>query len=127
MTRLLTISAMLPVILFGRTLAAGEPCAKPLGQELKCIRCMSMPCRCCDNYCPKPMPCIPCVPLGKCPDNYCRKPTPCIMSPVRGCCPDNYCRKPLPYLCWPVDHCNYRCPPPERGAMTALPGATRAK
>jgi hypothetical protein len=112
---------------FGGSLSAGEPCAKSLGQELKCMRCMSMPCRCCDDYCRKPMPCIPCVRLGTCPDNYCRKPMPCVTCPARSCCPNNYCRKPLPNLCWPVDHGTYRCPPPERGNLTAAPGTTRIK
>jgi hypothetical protein len=69
------------------------------------IRCQG----CCpDDYCPKPLPCVPCLSCCRTCDDYCRKPMPCV--PCLPCCRtcDDYCRKPLPCLCWP---CNpgYKC------------------
>src|SRR3990172_4664755 len=51
-------------------------------------------CVCPDDYCPKPLPCVPCAPLGKC-DCYCPKPLPCPPCPLRYCAPNDY--RPKPY------------------------------
>ena len=61
-------------------------------------------CNCRDDYCPKPLPCVPCAPLGKC-DCYCPKPLPCLPCDLHYCAPDDYCPKPCClYLppCWPA-------------------------
>ena len=77
-------------------------------------------CTCPDNYCPKPLPCVPCAPLGQC-DCYCPKPMPCT-SPLRYCGPNDYCPKPCClYLppCWPAW---YSC-----GALECDPAAAPAR
>ncbi len=55
---------------------------------------------CCDDYCAKPLPCLP---LGKtrfdC-DDYCRKPIPCQPAGKTTTFCDEYCRKPLPPVCY---------------------------
>jgi hypothetical protein len=104
----------------GSDLLAGDRAVPPLGAELRCARCMTVPCCCPDNYCRKPPPCIPCPVLGRCPDNYCPKPLPGVCGPAPGGCAVPYCRKPLPKLCWDVDRQFYRCPPPERGAANTV-------
>ena len=61
-------------------------------------------CVCPDDYCPKPLPCVPCAPRGKC-DNYCRKPLPCAPCVGGYCGPDDYCPKPCNFYlppCWPA-------------------------
>ena len=84
------------------------------GCDGQCKKCTS-PCRtalmlCCpDDYCRKPMPCVPCPPPSCCPDDYCRKPMPCVPCPPPSCCPDDYCRKPMPCLCWPPLPVKYSC------------------
>ncbi len=58
--------------------------------------------RCCDIYCPKPLPCLTRICHGCGKDDYCGKPRPCVPC-FRGCCPtDCYCRKPCPDLCRPL-------------------------
>ena len=58
-----------------------------------------------------------CLPEGGCCDDYCPKPLPCVtLLCYCGCC-DDYCRKPLPQLnchfcCGYPDY--YRCGPPDR-------------
>lgn len=77
----------------------------------KCARaCVGAPMPCCpDDYCGKPLPCVPCWTGCCCPDDYCRKPLPNPCLPLACCCPDDYCRKPLPKLsCHPLPAC-YRC------------------
>jgi hypothetical protein len=58
---------------------------------------------CLDDYCAKPLPCVPAKVCGGA-DDYCPKPLPTV-RPV--CCkgPDDYCAKPCPKVerCW--------CPP----------------
>jgi len=55
---------------------------------------------CCDDYCRKPTPRIPCrVERCEC-DDYCRRPIPCVARPAVTCVDDYDC-KPLPRLCWP--------------------------
>jgi len=61
-------------------------------------------CICPDDYCPKPLPCVPCAPLGRC-DCYAPKPLPCPPCALRYCAPDDYCPKPCcVYLpaCYPA-------------------------
>jgi hypothetical protein len=69
-----------------------------------CTRCDARRCCTCpDDYCPKPLPCVPCAPRG-CSNDYCPKPLPCVPCAPRGCCND-YCPKPCCiYLppCWPA-------------------------
>lgn len=63
----------------------------------RCPRCCRGEAKCCcvDDYCPKPMPCVPCLPrCGSCND-YCPKPMPCVPRARMGCC-DDYCPKPMP-------------------------------
>ena len=92
--------------------------AADLGPAPRCCdarRC----CTCPDDYCPKPLPCVPCAPRGCC-DDYCAKPLPCVPCALRGCC-DDYCPKPCCiYLppCWPAW---YSC-----GAPRALLSRLRA-
>jgi len=59
-----------------------------------------------DDYCRKPIPCLPCLPGGCC-DDYCRKPIPCVTCPPPGVHCDDYCRKPLPPYCrlTPIPYC----------------------
>ena len=65
---------------------------------------------CCDDYCPKPMPCVRQVGCGVC-DDYCRKPEPCAREVCCFGC-DDYCKKCLPPLkCPPCK--GLVCPPPE--------------
>jgi hypothetical protein len=83
----------------------------------------SGPCCCPDDYCRKPLPCVPCGPLQWLCDDYCRKPLPCVACPCTGCCPDDYCRKPCPDLCRPLDRQYYRCGPPDSPVTTTCPPA----
>jgi hypothetical protein len=98
--------AVLIVVAGARAVLAGEGCLR-----CKCVD----PCRgslmlCCpDDYCRKPMPCVPCPPPCCCPDDYCRKPMPCVPCLPPNCCPDDYCRKPMPCLCWPASPVKYSC------------------
>lgn len=77
------------------------------GKSAECA-CCPPPCPvcppvrwCCDDYCRKPMPCIPPLCAKCCCDDYCRKPMPCIAPLCAKCCCDDYCRKPMPALCCP--------------------------
>jgi hypothetical protein len=63
---------------------------------------------CCDYYCRKPLPCIPCFVNG-CGVAYCPKPLPCIPCYVGGCTADCYCPKPFPNLCRPIMSDYFRC------------------
>lgn len=79
--------------------AAGPLCPGPIARELECARAAIG--FCCPDYCPKPPPCIACVPLA--PDAcYRPKPQPCIPCLCLPRCPDNYCPKPLPQFCCPA-------------------------
>ncbi len=64
---------------------------------------------CCDNYCPKPIPCPPGRPCTTC-DDYCRKPIPCVCVPLPRVC-ESYCPKPLPRLTCPDCFPNWICGP----------------
>ncbi|QDV74805.1 hypothetical protein [Botrimarina mediterranea] len=60
---------------------------------------------CCDDYCPKPLPCPPRADCCRLCDNYCHKPLPCppCVDCRRFC--DDYCPKPLPCLrCRSTEH-----------------------
>jgi hypothetical protein len=85
------------------------------------------PCPCCpDDYCPKPMPLVPCPVHCAGPDDYCYKPLPST-CPVKCGGPDDYCRKPLPmppspcsppwYTCGPAP----TCAPPHRDGTPVEP------
>ena len=67
-------------------------------------------CCCPDDYCRKPLPCVPPNAKG-CVDDYCGKPLPCV-PPNRQGCVDDYCRKSCPIflgrLCEPWYHCGPR-------------------
>ena len=110
MTKILLIvglwTAMLPVAAGAAEIGPSAPCC-----EARCC------CTCPDDYCPKPLPCVPCVLLGKC-DCYCRKPMPCPPCPLGYCGPNDYCPKPYS-ICLPL--CSpawYTC-----GAVQCTPAA----
>ncbi len=54
---------------------------------------------CCDDYCPKSMPCVPQVRCFTC-DDYCPKSAPCVKKICRFGC-DDYCYKCPPRLLCP--------------------------
>jgi hypothetical protein len=85
------------------------PLAKAIGDQRCCAKCATTPCCCPDDYCPKPEPCVRCVPRSCCPDDYCPKPQPCVPCVPRSCCPDTYCPKPAPNLCIPLNRDFQRC------------------
>jgi hypothetical protein len=118
MTRSTLLLATTALFWLGGDLSAGGLCAgghrreASVGAQLRCTRCAVLPCCCPDDYCRKPLPCIPCLRLCCVPDDYCPKPLPCVPCLSLGCCPDDYCPKPLPSVCWPVVNRQlYRCPP----------------
>ena len=112
MPRNASILAMLCLFSFGGTVLAGGLLSKTIAGG-QCSSCCATPCCCPNDYCRKPMPCVPCpVPRG-CADTYCRKPMPCVPCPAPCGCGETYCPKPFPDLCRPRDWQFYRCPPPE--------------
>jgi hypothetical protein len=91
--------------------AASQASAVDLGLLFACSPCCWPKCiqqTCCDDYCPKPEPCVPEVRCFGC-DDYCPKCEPCT-PPVQcfGC--DDYTPK-----CEPVIRCgptpNLKCVP----------------
>jgi hypothetical protein len=98
MTRSISFLAVMSLVWLSGSVLAAEPCDKPLGSQLRCASCAVNPCWCPDDYCRKPLPRIPCLPLRYAADDYCRKPLPRIPCPALGGCADDYCRKPLPDL-----------------------------
>jgi hypothetical protein len=63
------------------------------------------PCPSCpDDYCPKPLPPVPCPGWTCAPDDYCPKRLPCA-RPVTCFRADDYSAKPCPITA-------PRCPPP---------------
>jgi hypothetical protein len=73
-----------------------------------CQGCIPILWGCPDDYCPKPMPGVPCIRCGE-PDDYCRKPCPHIIR-LSGCGgPCDYDRKPCPPACRPMCTSNYIC------------------
>jgi hypothetical protein len=105
-------SAIWLAIWIGR--ASGAPAHEPssvngpggLGSTLVCPDALLR--RCCDIYCPKPSPCIPCFRPG-CGVCYCSKPCPCITRYCPSCTDYCYCRKPCPDLCRPLDAHFFTC------------------
>ncbi len=88
------------------------------GEQQKCA-CRGGLMLCCpDDYCPKPLPCVPWARCC-CPDDYCCKPYPYLFSPALSCCGDDYCCKPFPHLCWPRLPVHYSCGPPARDECAA--------
>lgn len=76
------------------TLFAAEAGVLSLTAHLPC----GATCWCRDDYCPKPAPCVPCVPMGH-QDCHCRKPLPPVPHcACLGC--DDYVAKTCPNLCW---------------------------
>ena len=80
---------------------------------------------CCDDYCPKPLPCTPRIGCFGCDDYLC-KCAPCV--PRIGCfgC-DDYCPKCAPvWRCAPATH--LKCVPtePHGGPCTCGCGQTNA-
>ena len=90
--------------------AADPPVGSPraLWQRWCAPVCPSVGC-CPDDYCRKPIPCVPPVQCGG-PDDYCRKPIPCV-PPVPCGGPDDYCRKSLPCLLCPPASPYLQCGP----------------
>jgi hypothetical protein len=71
-------------------------------------------CWCPDDYCPKPLPSVPCNAKG-CVDDYCPKPLPSVPCNAKGCV-DDYCPRTCPLslgrLCEPWYTCGpSRCCP----------------
>jgi hypothetical protein len=118
MSRSIRYLGVLCLLCLGQHSVAAPPYLGSLGRELQCTRCAVFPCCCPDDYCRKPMPCIPCVRLQGCCDDYCPKPEPCAPRFCTPRCPDDYCPKPLPQLCWPVNKQFYRCPPSPASSQT---------
>jgi hypothetical protein len=89
---------------------AQEPAAPPCSlyplQKLVCPNDLLR--ACCDTYCRKPQPCIPCFCSG-CGNCYCSKPLPCIPCFDVGCTSHCYDEKPCPNLCQPIAADFYRC------------------
>src|SRR5271168_897950 len=97
--------ATIVILLAVRGANAGDPWP---GGKCAPACCPSGLMLCCpDDYCRKPVPCVPCPLFGCCP-NYCRKPIPCVPCPRLGGC-SAYCRKPIPCLCWPPLPAIYSC------------------
>ena len=65
-------------------------------------------CACCNIYCQKPQPCIPCFASG-CGVTYCPKPLPRVHCFAIACSAHCYCPKPCPNLCQPIAADYYRC------------------
>lgn len=65
--------------------------------------------RCCDIYCPKPFPCLPCFHQGCGAYGFCTKPCPCVPGYCASCTTYGYCRKPCPDLCRPLDAHYFTC------------------
>src|SRR5262245_32864567 len=61
---------------------------------------------CCDDYCPKPLPCV-CGIRNFCCDDYCAKPYPCPACVKASCC-DDYCPKCPPRIFCPPNS-NLKC------------------
>jgi hypothetical protein len=97
------------VLLLSSTVIADEPCTTSASIFSKCsLVCPDALLRgCCCIYCPKPLPCVPCL-CCCCPDDYCCKPCPCIPCYHGGVC-DCYCPKPCPDLCRPIAANFYTC------------------
>ncbi|HEX3997479.1 MAG TPA: hypothetical protein VHX65_02900 [Pirellulales bacterium] len=106
----LAIATLLASLAFSAAANAGEPSG---GWSLWPGICLHPPCcACCDDYCPKPLPCTAPFCCFGC-DDYCGKPLPTV-TPFCcfGC--DDYCPKPCvvvaPLCCGP----NYTCGPAPR-------------
>jgi hypothetical protein len=67
-------------------------------------------CWCPDDYCAKPLPCVPPNAKG-CVDDYCRKPLPCVPPNAKGCV-DDYCPRTCPLFLGRLCEPWYTCGPP---------------
>ncbi len=63
---------------------------------------------CCDDYCGKPLPCVPAVRCCEC-DNYCAESAPCVKRICKFVC-DDYCCKCPPVIRCP-DTTHLKCVP----------------
>ena len=63
---------------------------------------------CCDDYCPKPMPCVKRVCKFGC-DDYCPKPEPCVKKTRATRCDDYRPKCPPVIKCPPCGH--LKCAP----------------
>lgn len=102
---------MLSILCFGQWSTAADLYSGCLGHELKCTRCAVVPFCCADDYCPKSLPCVPCLRLPTCDGRYCRKASPCLSYYHTSRRMDDYCQKPLPQLCRPTNTRPYFCSP----------------
>lgn len=78
-------------------------------------------CWCPDDYCPKRLPAVPCVPKG-CVDEYCRKSLPCVPVNQKGCV-DDYCPKACPIILWRCSNAPYTCGPAQNGCAPSSTGS----
>ena len=119
MPRTIILAAVFALTCLGARAFAEDSSDKPAESARHADCCPTAPC-CPDNYCKKPMPCIPCPNWCGTPDNYCKKPMPCVPCPNWCGCPDNYCKKPCPNFCLTRIWQFYRCPPCD-GELAANP------
>lgn len=111
---------------------SASPCSSPCSSPC-CVVQFEL---CCDDYCRKPCPRIPCRPTNCECDDFCRRPEPCVPRPCLTCV-DDYCRKPLPRTCWPMNPHTYCIPycsasgSPEAGSpsegLPPVPAAQRPR
>jgi hypothetical protein len=78
------------------------------GRGLTSATCPPSCYNCPDDYCRKPMPCIPCFIKSCMPDDYCPKPIPCVPCMPKGCV-DDYCPKPFSFCLPPSIRPWYSC------------------
>lgn len=79
--------------------------------RMTCTDCTqySLQLHCPDDYCSKPMPCLPRISYCTALNDYCCKPLPCLLESCQPVCPDHYCHKPIPCLRWQPVGAAYRC------------------
>lgn len=100
--------------------AGGPGCGPPLAAR---------PCRwCCDDYRPRPEPCVQ-APWRGCCDDYCPKPPPCVLAPWQPCC-NHYAPKRPPTVgfpcCGAAAQCTNRAAAVLPNSRIALPASQPA-
>ena len=95
-TQMLVLAAAVSIVSH-TAMAVDGVCAPPSGSAYGSALMLCCP----DDFCRKPVPCVPCALMTDCCDDYRCKPLPCLIKLPPCCCAEDYCRKPLPSLCWP--------------------------
>lgn len=101
------------------SLARHDPLCRAAGKNAPALAASGAPGGCpprwCpDDYCPKPLPAVACLPKSCERDCYCPKPLPRIPCPAPRGCAETYCPKPLPRVLCPVPGPWYTCGPSDR-------------